>query len=490
MQTDSPPHIQLVITAALKKEIPAEWFEAHGVPVLTFNALKSGGLSHPGMSDRGMLVVLTGVGLKASEEAACWIRDNIKPLFVLNIGTCGVLYRRLSLHQWIRPERVSNEKSVVLTIEQRLPVPALAELTPVHSLVSVVEPVLDSRSGAWSKHAIVDMESFAQAKLFSASGISYHCLKFSTDYADADTCTDFEKSLTPVRQGTKTLFRFIEYDMGENDISVVIPVYNRQKTIERAVDSVLKQSCQPHEILIVDDCSTDRTPDILAKYGDKLTVIRLEKNSGPSKARNEGTKNTRTEWIAFMDSDDCWEKDKLKGQIEYLKRYPFYQIIKSEEKWIRNGKRVNPCRHHKKPIGWIWEPSLERCLVSPSGVLIKKSLLQQYGYFDESLPVCEDYDLWLRISRHHPVGLDPLLSVVKYGGHEDQLSRKYPAMDMFRVTSLVKALKNETDPDSRRKIIEILSVKLNILIKGHEKRGNEKDARDYRNLRESLAEYL
>ncbi|MBI4683189.1 MAG: glycosyltransferase, partial [Nitrospirae bacterium] len=203
------------------------------------------------------------------------------------------------------------------------------------------------------------------------------------------------------------------------------------------LDSVLSQSCKPEEIIVVDDCSTDGTGDILDSYEDKITVVHLPQNSGPSKARNEGIKHARTEWLAFLDSDDYWEKDKLKDQVEYLRRCPFYEILQSEEVWIRNGKRVNACKHHKKPFGWIWQQSLERCLISPSGVLVKKSLLERYGSFDESLPVCEDYDLWLKISRHHPVGLETSLSVVKYGGHKGQLSHQYPAMDRFRVKSLV-----------------------------------------------------
>jgi GT2 family glycosyltransferase len=190
-----------------------------------------------------------------------------------------------------------------------------------------------------------------------------------------------------------------------------------------------------------------------------------------------------------MDSDDCWDKDKLKRQVAYLKKYPFYEIIQSEEIWIRKGVRVNPCKHHKKPIGWIWEPSLERCLVSPSGVLIKKSLLERYGMFDESLPACEDYDLWLKISRNHPVGLEPSFSVIKYGGHEDQLSKKYPAIDRFRVKSLFNMLKKEELPHFRKKIIPILEKKLYILIQGYEKRQKLKDAEECREILNSLGRY-
>ncbi|KPK02906.1 MAG: hypothetical protein AMK71_00710 [Nitrospira bacterium SG8_35_4] len=269
-------------------------------------------------------------------------------------------------------------------------------------------------------------------------------------------------------------------------ITVIIPAYNREQTIQRAIDSVLCQSNAPEEIIVVDDCSTDSTGEILKGYGDSLTVVTLSVNAGPSKARNEGIKHAGTEWIAFLDSDDCWKPDKLKNQVEFLKRCPFYQILQSEEIWIRNGKRVNPCKHHAKPEGWIWEASLERCLVSPSGVLLRKSLLEEYGNFDERLPVCEDYDLWLKISRRHPVGLEPGLSVMKYGGHADQLSRKYPAMDRFRVQSLSGLLEVEEHPDFRRKLAAVLKKKLSILLKGFEKRGKINDAEEWRRMLEAL----
>jgi glycosyltransferase involved in cell wall biosynthesis len=285
------------------------------------------------------------------------------------------------------------------------------------------------------------------------------------------------------------LLQFIKMHEKNLRISVIVPVYNREHTIRRAIDSIISQSYKPEEIIVVDDGSTDRTKEVIKDYSDALRCIFLPRNSGPSRARNVGINSARSEWIAFLDSDDEWKRDKLKNQVEYLRRYPFYQILQSEEVWIRNGVRVNPCKHHKKPVGWIWEKSLQRCLVSPSAVLVKKDLLKQYGGFDESLPVCEDYDLWLRISRHYPVGLEPSLSVVKYGGHEDQLSKRYQAMDRFRVMSLWRILKNEPRKDFRQKLIPVLEEKLKILIRGYEKRNKLNDARECREILESLADY-
>ncbi|MBI5740410.1 MAG: glycosyltransferase [Nitrospirae bacterium] len=496
--------IRLVITIALKKEVPKDFFLSKGIPAHSLEALKAGALKGQARLNAGILVLTTGAGPDASAEAARWILDNLMPLFVVNIGTCGVMDRGQRLGEWLRPRHVMNESGEEIELDMRLPVPFDEKIVDVHSLLSISPPLAKGGrapvaakhcNGKWGifeitppaplfqrggKYDAVDMECFSQAKVFSGSGVSFHCLKFGTDYSDDDTRRDFNENLALFTKKMADIFSF----SGDNSagITVVIPVFNRPDTIKRSIDSVLSQSHMPDEIIIVDDCSDNETRDVLKSYGKKVTPVFLSRNSGPSRARNEGVKRANSEWIAFLDSDDCWEKDKLKNQVSYLKQFPFYHILQSEEAWIRNGSRVNPCRHHKKPEGWIWGPSLERCLVSPSGVLVKKTLLEKYGLFDEALPVCEDYDLWLKISRHHPVGLEPSLSVIKYGGHEDQLSRRYPAMDRFRVKSLMRLLKQEAEVDYRENIIRVLAKKLKILITGYEKRGKMTEAEECREM--------
>ncbi len=476
MKKRNAPDIKLVITIALKKEIPKEWSAAH-MPVHTLASLKAGALKR----DCGMLIVITGYGPDASKEAACWIRDKLKPLFVVNIGTCGIRDKRHSLGGWVSPHSVVNEEGKSMKLDSRFPLPHNEKITPVASLLSVKKVIEEIPK----EYDAVDMECYSQADVFAETDIYFHCLKFATDYSDNNSLVDFNRNLEIISRQLKELFNFFS---SNPDITVVIPVYNREQTIKRAIDSVLSQSILPEEVIVVDDCSTDGTKEILEGYGDKITRIFLPENCGPSKARNEGIKKSRTEWIAFLDSDDCWDRDKLKNQIGYLSKYPFYQIIQTDEKWIRNGKRVNLCNHHKKPEGWIWEVSLERCLVSPSAVLARKSLLERYGMFNESMPVCEDYDLWLKISRYHPVGLDPVLTVNKYGGHSDQLSMMYPAMDRFRVESLYRILQSEPSDEYRQKIINVLEEKLKILIKGYEKRNKIKDLRECEKMLTSLDE--
>jgi len=118
--------------------------------------------------------------------------------------------------------------------------------------------------------------------------------------------------------------------------------------------------------------------------------------------------------------------------------------------------------------------------------MIKRSLLDKTGGFDEDLTVCEDYDMWLRISRNHVVGLDPSLSVIKYGGHEDQLSKKYNAMDSYRVRALLKALQGENDPCYKRELVRELEKKLTILITGSRKRNKLDKCREYEHILASI----
>jgi glycosyltransferase involved in cell wall biosynthesis len=221
-------------------------------------------------------------------------------------------------------------------------------------------------------------------------------------------------------------------------VSVIIPTYNRGWIVRDAIDSVLGQTYADVELIVVDDGSTDRTPDILNSYGDRLRVIR-QANQGVSAARNRGIDNTSGPLIALLDSDDIWLPKKLAVQIDFFKRNPAALICQTEEIWIRNGLRVNPGKRHRKPSGMIFEPSLELCLVSPSAVMVRRELLEDVGLFDESLPACEDYDLWLRVGCRFPVHLIDKPLTIKRGGHEDQLSRQ-SSLDRYRIRSLVKLI--------------------------------------------------
>ncbi|MEW5733379.1 MAG: glycosyltransferase [Thermodesulfobacteriota bacterium] len=263
-------------------------------------------------------------------------------------------------------------------------------------------------------------------------------------------------------------------------VSVIIPVFNRAWCIERAVRSVLDQDFPDFELVVVDDGSTDGSASLVPE-DPRIRVLRME-NQGVSAARNLGISQAQGELVAFLDSDDWWLPRKLSCQIEFFAANPGAVACQTQEMWIRNGRRVNPGLRHRKPSGDIFLPSLVLCLVSPSAVMLKKSLLDEAGAFDESLPACEDYDLWLRIGYRHPVYLlDPVL-VVKTGGHPDQLSRS-PCLDLFRVRSLAKLLRSRAlSPEQARAAAQELCRKAEIFATGCEKRGKGEDAREVRDL--------
>ena len=262
-------------------------------------------------------------------------------------------------------------------------------------------------------------------------------------------------------------------------ISVIIPTFNRSLLLQRAINSVLKQTYENFELIIVDDGSTDNTSEIvkdIIKRKTKQELVYIEqKNEGVSSARNNGVRRSRGEWIAFLDSDDEWLVKKLELQVNFIKNNANHWVH-GEEVWIRNGKRVNQKKIHQKSGGDIFRSSLALCLVSPSTVMIHRELFIISGGFNEEFIVCEDYDLWLRLALEHEVGFikDPLIN--KYGGHEDQLSQKFKAMDYWRVKSMFQILQSRKLSESKRSILlNVLQRKSHILLNGYEKHNNMKN---------------
>jgi len=255
--------------------------------------------------------------------------------------------------------------------------------------------------------------------------------------------------------------------------SVIIPTYNRRERLRAAVDSVLAQTFRDFELIVVDDGSTDGTEGLLEGYGSSLRALR-QANRGVSAARNAGISIASSPHIALLDSDDLWLPGKLEMQAAYIRDHPGILIHQCEETWIRNGRRVNPGRRHIKPEGMIFPQSLDLCLISPSSVVIRRDLLERTGLFDEALPACEDYDLWLRITLREKVGMLGKALVIKHGGHEDQLSRQFPAMDRFRVYSICRLLDTAGGamPEEYREMARRAAVqKCRVLLKGARRRG-------------------
>lgn len=268
-------------------------------------------------------------------------------------------------------------------------------------------------------------------------------------------------------------------------VSVIIPTYNRGWIIKEAIDSVLAQDYTEFELIVVDDGSTDHTSDVLDSYRNVIKVF-SQKNKGVSAARNRGIAEASGQFIAFLDSDDLWLSQKLSVQIEFFNQTPDVLICQTEEVWIRNGLRVNPKKRHKKPSGMIFKPSLELCLVSPSAVMIQRSLFDRVGEFDETLPACEDYDLWLRISCGFPIHLIDTPLIIKRGGHDDQLS-SMAGLDKFRIKAIEKIIKSGLlSDDQQRAAVKTLKKKCDIYTAGCRKRGRIDEAQYYESLSKRL----
>ena len=253
-------------------------------------------------------------------------------------------------------------------------------------------------------------------------------------------------------------------------ISVVIPTFNRLIYLERAIKSVLNQTISVNEIIIVDDGSDDGTSEFIHSNYPNLKYI-FQSNSGVSAARNTGIKAASSNWIAFLDSDDAWVTNKIQKQITELELNPEINFCHSNEIWIRNGKEIKQKNTHKKFGGFIFDKCLDKCRISPSTVICRKSLLIKLNGFDEDLAICEDYDLWLRITSDNPVIYIEKPLIIKYGGHQDQLSRNSEGIESYHIKSLEKLLKQDFPSEHRIAMENMLINKLKIYANGAKKRG-------------------
>jgi len=260
--------------------------------------------------------------------------------------------------------------------------------------------------------------------------------------------------------------------------SVIIPTYNRLDVLKRALLSVYAQTIAPTEVIVVDDASTDETVDWLKEHYPQLVLLEHQQNQGVSAARNTAIQycqeegQWKTEWLAFLDSDDEWLPEKMQQQSQELEKTGL-KVCHTEEIWIRNGVRVNAKKKHQKKRGDIFSDCLQLCAMSPSAIVLHKDIFTEFKGFDEGFTVCEDYDLWLRICAKYPVALVEQAMIKKYGGHEDQLSRRYFGMDKYRIMAMQKLLDSNLPKEKRNELHQVLFKKLGILKQGAEKHQNQ-----------------
>ncbi len=260
--------------------------------------------------------------------------------------------------------------------------------------------------------------------------------------------------------------------MSIESVSVIIPCYNRKVFVEKAIRSVLEQTYGNFECLVIDDGSDDGTVQHLQKIfkDERLKIIQKE-HGGVSSARNLGIRSSRYSLLAFLDSDDAWEKRKLEKQVALMKNHPDILLSHTEEIWFRNGKHLNQMDKHKKSGGFIFERCLELCCIGMSTMMCQKKMFDEIGLFREDFPACEDYELFLRLcTKHEVLFLDTPLTI-KQGGHADQLSRQ-PRLDKYRIQALQLLLEaGELTPEQRVKTLDEMQKKCYIYGKGCLKHG-------------------
>ncbi|MDF1826561.1 MAG: glycosyltransferase family A protein [Verrucomicrobiales bacterium] len=270
-----------------------------------------------------------------------------------------------------------------------------------------------------------------------------------------------------------------------NRTSVIVPAFNREEMLVRALASVFRQSRPPDEVVVVDDASTDDLSEAKRFAESEGAVwVQLDENKGPAFARNRGAAEVAGDWICFLDSDDVWEETKLERQLEWHEHHPEVPISQVEEGWIRNGVGVNKPKHWEQKSGDLFAESVERCSIGPSCVMMSRQRWEAAGGFDPRFRVCEDYELWLRVCSSGIVGLvngGPL--VQKHAGHKDQLSVCTPAMDRFRVVALLEHFLSRGFTAAHRDLMaKGIESKSAILSAGAQKRGAHERAAFYSEL--------
>jgi len=268
--------------------------------------------------------------------------------------------------------------------------------------------------------------------------------------------------------------------LAAHPVSVVIPTHDRADFLPRAVDSVLAQDHPAFELIVVDDGSRDATPDILAGYGSEIRVVTFPENRGVSAARNAGIAAARHDLIAFLDSDDLFAPGKLSRQAAAMITGRA-MVAHTGEVWYRRGRHLNQKKKHRKEGGFIFHRCLELCAVGMSTVMVRRALFDAVGVFDEDLPCCEDYDLWLRVSARFPFLLVDEPLTIKHGGRQDQLSARYRVgMDKYRVAAICKLLRaNVLDSGRRRLALAEMAKKCRVYGNGCLKHGREREGRLY-----------
>lgn len=271
-------------------------------------------------------------------------------------------------------------------------------------------------------------------------------------------------------------------------VSVIIPTYNRRDFLPQAIASVVAQD-HPFELIVVDDGSDDDTESLVPGDDPRIRYIR-QLNRGAAAARNTGIRAASHDLIAFLDSDDRFVAGKLGLQAAAMGARHHCLVSHTEEIWYRRGVLLQQKKIHRKEEGDLFARSLKLCVIGMSTIMARRRLFEMVGLFDEALPCCEDYDLWLRVGCRFPFLLVKEALTIKEGGRADQLSVRYRVgMDRYRIASIRALLESGQLTEEQRLLARAeLVEKCRIYGTGCLKHGREEEGSEYLDLARRLVD--
>ena len=263
-------------------------------------------------------------------------------------------------------------------------------------------------------------------------------------------------------------------------VSVVIPTFNRRDYITIALDSVLAQNYKDYEIVVIDDGSRDDTKEVLRPYQDAISYF-YQENRGISGARNRGIRESRGDYIALLDSDDYWLPEKLKRQVDRIRKEPECGMVATRCSSIAPDGTFRK-KNRPGKSGWILNDIFKANFIRTSSALITRKCFDTVGLFDESLPEGEEYDLWLRIAKQYPIAFinEPL---TVYTDNPHGVSTDSLAGRLIRLKVLEKEYLKESIPPQLYK--KRMSRNYHYVGRHYLKRGKKSEGMQY--LRQALS---
>lgn len=221
--------------------------------------------------------------------------------------------------------------------------------------------------------------------------------------------------------------------------SIVVPLYNKECSIERTIQSVLQQSFLEFEILVVNDGSTDASASVVEKITDKRLRLIQQANKGVSASRNKGIKEAKYEWIAFLDGDDIWNEQYLESMKKLIEDFPKASFFGCQYAKVFDDEMVitNECHQERGYIKDFFKATLKANLVTASTIVVNKNCFEEVGFFNTKYSRGEDLDMWIRLSEKFTLAFEPTLLAYYYQDTENRTSQNVkPLKEYFYDTNL------------------------------------------------------